>query len=103
MQRRSTIIAICLGAFFLLSVTASADYSWRLSVSIRPGRPTAQTKPSKDLEAVALKVISDREKIPQPDLEIETSAIVTYRYSGRSVNEFHIGNRRNDQSYQVIL
>jgi hypothetical protein len=62
-----------------------------------------QRKAPKELEPVALKLAAQRYNIPVEYLEVETSGTASYYYSGKQANVFTIGDKRNDNAYQVSL
>lgn len=96
----STFIFISM--FVVVAVSSAFEVSSK-NTGNRETRAHSQSKPSKELEAIALKTVSEQHSIALADLELEGSSIVTYRYSGRTVNEFNIGDKRNDNVYQVLL
>ena len=92
--------------FISMFVAVAVSSAFEVSPNNNGNRETrahSQSKPSKELEAIALKTVSEQHNIALADLELEGSSIVTYRYSGRTVNEFNIGDKRNDNAYQVLL
>jgi hypothetical protein len=87
----------CLSAILLAS---------GLGVTRRTGvnpQTMSPVRPPKELEILALQLVSQQHNIPLANLEVENSWVVTYPHSGRKVNEFSVGDKRNDNAYFILL